>query len=318
MFFVYHANMRPKPRIDEVSKNPEVRHRPRRGNIRAARLRAVVGVRWVAERRVLRRASHQSLKVPVFREQSFDALSQNNPATSYARGDWDADYRRDEGWPPADPEHPSSDGDRNEARVSADPDHTAPLPTVREMTRPEPVPLEDDSWDARPHHRTDLRLGPPPSNTLTFKPVSRPWYGSMQRVLVFVLVAAVIALIVAGVLLVLRTSGSDTDETTTVPSTATTNATSQPAPPPNTGDGQSLAPGVPGDLPPPPPPEETSPPPPATGGGYRWYPSREPDTSATGRPQIPAPISVAPLPRQAPEPGHVSPGDAPRRHRGFF
>lgn len=254
----------------------------------------VVRLRWVGERRVLRRASHQSLKVPVFRDQSFDALSQITPADSYARGDWDADYRR---------------GDREQTWYPGDAEHTAPVATVREMPRPEPAPMADISWDeaSRRQQRT------PPASTLTFKPAVRPWYGS-QRVLILVLVAAVVAMIVAGVLLVLRSASDGTQDTTVTPAVTTS---AVPPTTPSTPVGEEPLP--PAEVPPPPPPpEETSSAPSGNGGGYRWYPPSGSDTP-TGRPARPAPISVAPLPRPAPTSGHAAPGDGPpRHHRGFF
>jgi hypothetical protein len=247
----------------------------------------MAGPRWVAERRVLRRASHQSLKVPVFRDQSFAELSQTTPATSYARGDWDAQYRRDDGEADAD---------------------TGPLATVREVPPTEPASMEDVSWD-------EASRRPLPSNGLTFKPALRPWYGS-SRVLLFALGIAVIAMIVAAVLLVRANSSDGTEDSTTVTQTATTSAVPPSAPASNPVGADPLPPA---ELPPPPPPppEETTTAPQGTGGGYRWYPPSQSD-APTGRPREPAPISVAPQPHEAPEPGHSAPGDAPHRRRGFF
>lgn len=244
----------------------------------------------MAERRVLRRASHQSLKVPVFRDQSFTELSQNTPADSYVRGDWDADYRRD-------------DWDDDDA-------DTGPLATIRESPQTEPAGMEGVSWD-------EASSRPLPSNGLTFKPASRPWYGS-SRALLFALGIAVVAMIVAAVLLVLRYAGDDAQESTTVTQPASTSASPTTVPTSNPVGEDPLPPAeLPPPPPPPPPPDEANPAPPGTGGGYRWYPPSQSDTP-TGRPREPAPISVAPQPHEAPSPGHTEPGDAPKRRRGFF
>jgi hypothetical protein len=229
--------------------------------------------------------------VPVFRDQSFTELTQNTPADSYARGDWDADYRRDD-W---------EDGDAD----------TGPLATVREVAQTEPARMEDVSWDeASRRERRAL-----PSNALTFKPAVRPWYGS-PRVLLFALGIAVVAMIVAAVLLVLRYSSDGTEESTTVTQPATTGAV-PPSAPASNPVGEDPLPPAELPPPPPPPPEETTTAPQGTGGGYTWYPPSQSDTP-TGRPREPAPISVAPQPHEAPSPGHAAPGDGPRRRRGFF
>jgi hypothetical protein len=251
----------------------------------------MVGVRWVAERRVLRRASHQSLKVAVFRDQSFDQLSQIAPAAPYIRGDWDADYRR---------------GDREESRGNADSARTAPFTAVREMSPPASTRMEDVSWDEA--CRRDL-----PVNTLTFKPAARPWYGS-QRAWILVLGAAVVVMMVSGALLVLRSSSDGTEGSTTVTPTATTSAVPPPAAPNTVGEEPLPSAEVP--PPPPPPPEETSTAPAGNGGYTRSTPS--PSATPTGRPRIPMPISVAPRPQPTSDPDHSAPGDAPRRHGGFW
>ena len=248
----------------------------------------MVGVRWMAERRVLRRASHQSLKVAVFREQPFDQVSQNPPAAPYARGDWDADFRR---------------GDRDEGRGFAEVERTAPFTAVREMARPAPNRMEDVSWD-------EAAQRPLPANTLTFKPAARPWYWS-QRALILALVAVVLVMIVAGVLLVLRNSSDATEDSTTVTPSATTSAVPPPAP--STVADEPLPSAEIPPPPPPPPPEETNAAP--SGGGYtRSTPS---PSVAPSRPRMTAPISVAPRPQSTPNPDHSAPGDAPRR-RGFW
>jgi hypothetical protein len=269
----------------------------------------MAGVRW-GERRILRRTSHQSLKVAVFRDQPFDAPTQGTPADSYVHGDWDADYRR------ADLEHNGAAVNRaavngaavNGATYGQDPDDedTGPLTVVRDVAPQAPDRLEDVSWDeaARREQRSL------PANALTFKAAPRPWYGS-PRILLLAVGLAIAAMIVAGVLLALRSSSDGDEDSTPVTPTATSSAV--PPPPPSDTVGDPLPPA---EVPPPPPPPEESTPAPRGNGGYYWTPSPHSQTP-TGRPREPAPISVSPQPHNAPEPGHSAPGDAPR-HRGFF
>lgn len=252
----------------------------------------MAGVRW-GERRILRRASHQSLKVAVFRDQPFDAVSPHTPADSYVHGDWDADFRRDE--------HEFDGASANE--------DTGPLTVVRDVSSQAPDRLEDVSWDEA--SRREQR--PLPADSLTFKPAGRPWYGS-QRILKIAVGVAIAAMIVAGVLLALRSSSDGNEDSTPVTPTATSSAVPPPPPPSDTVGDDPLPPA---ELPPPPPPPpEASTAAPRGNGGYYWTPTPHEQTP-TGRPREPAPISVSPQPHNAPAPGHSAPGDAPR-HRGFF
>jgi hypothetical protein len=146
----------------------------------------------------------------------------------------------------------------------------------------EPPPPEDDRFDA-----FDM-------NTWHFEPTPIPWYRTRQATAALVATAAaVVAIVVSGVLLVFR-GPIDVNESTTVTPTAPTSAPQAPvastaAPPP--------------ELPPPPPPppsaEQVDPAPTVR---YRPTvqprPTKQPEIGVTRTPATRSPISVAPQPRK--------------------
>jgi hypothetical protein len=194
------------------------------------------------------------------------------------------------------------------------------------------VPEPDDWWDA--HEDVPLPAPAPARPPLRARPVadvgyvqpaldfaatgSAPWYRTKPAAAV--LVAAIIAAVVCGGWLVLRSPSTTAEQPTEAaptsappaPSTAAPTAMSAPAPPP--------APPPPLPPPPPPPPAE-----PAYSAPQRQYSPRYSDPTPAQKPRVDvtrAPMSVAPGPTKPIQgsdsavPGNA-PGEQPRR-RGCF
>lgn len=169
-----------------------------------------------------------------------------------------------------------------------------------------------------PHPATE-----PAFTTMTFRVAPDPWYRTNAAKLVIVVLGLTVA---AASLVVLlwpnSTSGPPTEDTgvsTPAPSpsaapTETAPSSAPPLPP-------DLAPpvGLPPGAPPPPPPDsadQMAPP----SAPARYYPPQY-DEPTQKKPEIDvtrAPISVAPTVTQQPPSNSATPGDGPRRRRGFF
>jgi hypothetical protein len=145
---------------------------------------------------------------------------------------------------------------------------------------------------------------------------ARPWYRTKHAVTALA-AAGLAAMVVCGVLLMLRSPGTGAEESTTVSPKAST--TAQPAPS-SVQPTQASAP-VPPPAPPPPPPSaaQINPAPVATDENP---PPRPATPSQTEKPEIGVtrtPISVAPQPwPTTPGTNSATPGDAPKHHWGFF
>jgi hypothetical protein len=138
------------------------------------------------------------------------------------------------------------------------------------------------------------------ADTWNFTPPPIPWYrGTQAMTAVVAAAAALVAIVVSGVLLVFRGSNSTVDHPTPVSQTETATATS--AAPTTVDSRVELPPPAP---PPPPPPESVAP---SVNTAPTYSPPRveqpatkEPEIGVTRTPITRAPLSVAPQPRRAP------------------
>jgi hypothetical protein len=180
----------------------------------------------------------------------------------------------------------------------------------------------DDLWDEPADSFWDYQLDPDDpghfdafnDNTWRFKPAPTPWYRTGQAATAIIAAsAAVAAIVVAGVLLVFRGSGSTVDQVTSVTPTAPTSAapvsvaSSEPPPPPLPQSPPPLpqsppplpqSPPLPPPLPPPPPPPSETAAPPVNPAPTYEAPRVQP--RQTKGPEINvtrSPMSVAPQPR---------------------
>jgi hypothetical protein len=152
----------------------------------------------------------------------------------------------------------------------------------------------DSLWDNQPAVDDQGRFDAFTVNSWSFTPAPTPWYRTRQAVTAIIAAsAALVAIVVSGVLLVFRGPGSTVDQvTSSVTPTAPTSAAPVQVP-------SSEAPPPP--PPPPPPPTETvaSPKntPPRSNPTYQQRPSKAPEIGVTRTPITRSPISVAPQPR---------------------
>jgi hypothetical protein len=170
----------------------------------------------------------------------------------------------------------------------------------------------DDLWDEPADSFWDNQLDPDDpghfdafnDNTWSFKPAPTPWYRTRQALTAIIAAsAAVAAIVVAGVLLVFRGSGSTVDQvTSSVTPTAPTSAApvsvaSNKAPPPPLPPPPPPLPPPPPPLPPPPPPSETAASPVNPAPRYEPPPVQPRQTKGPEINVTRSPISVAPQPR---------------------
>ena len=170
----------------------------------------------------------------------------------------------------------------------------------------------DDLWDEPADSFWDNQLDPDDpghfdafnDNTWSFKPAPTPWYRTRQALTAIIAAsAAVAAIVVAGVLLVFRGSGSTVDQvTSSVTPTAPTSAApvsveSSKAPPPPLAPPPPPLPPPPPPLPPPPPPSETAASPVNPAPRYEPPPVQPRQTKGPEINVTRSPISVAPQPR---------------------
>ena len=175
----------------------------------------------------------------------------------------------------------------------------------------------DDLWDEPADSFWDNQLDPDDpghfdafnDNTWSFKPAPTPWYRTGQATTAIIAAsAAVAAIVVSGVLLVFRGSGSTVDQvTSSVTPTAPTSAapvsvaSSEAPPPPLPPSPPPLPPSppLPPPLPPPapPPPSETAASPVNPAPRYEPPPVQPRQTKGPEMNITRSPISVAPQPR---------------------
>jgi hypothetical protein len=264
------------------------------------------------ERRVLRRAAEQALMIPMFQQPVDAAPAQEASAPlAYVGGDREFDYR----W--GDPD--DNDGWNGHERVA----EPTSVGEVHDLLREQPdFNLRDEPdeipWDAG--HAPPLgdgRLGTPNISMLTADCRPRAWYRTKQAVTVFA-ATAVAAIVVWGVLFVLRSPGTGAEDSTTVAPNAST--TARPAPT-SAQPSRASAP-LPPPAPPPPPSAAQIDPAPVVTGQNPWprpaAPSQteKPQIGVTRTPATRAPISAAPPPRPAPGTNSATPGDAPKHRWG--
>ena len=134
------------------------------------------------------------------------------------------------------------------------------------------------------------------ADTWNFAPAPIPWYrGTQAMTAVVAAAAALVAIVVSGVLLVFRGSNGTVDQPTPGSQTATTTSAA-----PTTVDSGA-------ELPPPAPPPPPVAPPVNTAPTYNsprvdQPATKEPETDAPHTPITRYPLSVAPQPRRAPTP----------------
>jgi hypothetical protein len=182
---------------------------------------------------------------------------------------------------------------------------------AEELIHP-PTDPGDDLWDEPADSFWDNQLDPDDpghfdafnDNTWSFKPAPTPWYRTRQALTAIIAAsAAVAAIVVAGVLLVFRGSGSTVDQvTSSVTPTAPTSAApvsvaSSKAPPPPLAPPPPPLPPPPPPLPPPPPPSETAGSPVNPAPRYEPPPVQPRQTKGPEINVTRSPISVAPQPR---------------------
>jgi hypothetical protein len=152
---------------------------------------------------------------------------------------------------------------------------------------------DDDFWDNQPDaddfSKDTGRFDAFNDNTWSFSPPPTPWYSTKQALTAIIAAsAAVVAIVVSGVLLVFRGPANTVDEvTTSVTPTAPTSTEQVPV-------ATSAEP-----EPPLPPPETASPvnTAPRYNPTYQPRPSKAPEIGVTRTPVTRLPISVAPQPR---------------------
>jgi hypothetical protein len=145
---------------------------------------------------------------------------------------------------------------------------------------------DDNFWDNQPDTGHFDAFN---DNTWSFRPAPTPWYRTKQALTAIIAAsAAVVAIVVSGVLLVFRGPANTVDEvTSSVTPTAPTSA--EPVPVATSGAPE----------PPPPPPETASPvnTAPRYNPTYQPRPTKAPEIGVTRTPVTRLPISVAPQPR---------------------
>ena len=179
---------------------------------------------------------------------------------------------------------------------------------------------DDNFWDRDAESADGDHFNAFNTNTWYFTPAPTPWYRTKQAMTALIAAAAaMVAIVVSGVLLVFRAPGNTDDATTSVTPTAPTSAapatvassTELPPPqppPPSPSPSPSLSPPLPPLSPPPPLPPQPPPPaetpassvntaPDANYPTVRPRESKEPEIGVTRTPATRSPISVAPQPR---------------------
>jgi len=264
----------------------------------------------LVQRRQIRRATEQALISSVFDGLGISAAQEGAAAAESDRGVdqlWD-DPHDGGGWDEQEPvTGPILVGEVHDS-LQDHPDDSSWEDPDESPRNPYGVPLRD------------ARSGVPVSSTLSFRSKAQPWYRTKRAVIALV-VGAVAAFVVIGVLVLLRSPAADVEESTTVapsaPTSATPALTSAPPSP------SSLPPAPPSAPPPPPPP----PPPSAaeidTGsvvtGADEWQPSAPssqtdmPEIGVTRTPVTRAPISATPPPPPDPGTNSATPGDGRKR-----
>jgi hypothetical protein len=229
----------------------------------------------LAQRRQLRRAAEHAL-IAAF-PQSSDVSAPNRQTNGHV----DA---------PPSPQPPVDHDDRLDADDT--PPLGIPLPVADEIYT---TPIDPDAGEfsaVRPHR----------------------WYAS-KRGAIGVVVAAVLAIAVTGILLVTRNSDSPTGESTTDSPIVRTTAPPSPA---STSPAPSFTapPTAPPPAPPPPPPPSPSPSIQAPIGTQPYYPPDQTETSEPNMPEINvtrAPFSASPSPMPPPQ---YDQGDGRRKPHG--
>jgi hypothetical protein len=153
---------------------------------------------------------------------------------------------------------------------------------------------DDSFWDNQPDVDDHDRFDAFNDNTWSFQPAPTPWYRTRQAMGAMIAAsAAVVAIVVSGVLLVFRGPVETVNHvTSSVTPTAPTSAE------PIQVASSSVA-TEPSHPPPPPPESIASPvnPPPSPNSTYAPQPTKAPEVNVTRTPITRQPISVAPQPR---------------------
>jgi hypothetical protein len=247
----------------------------------------------LGERRHLRRAAEQALTGGTVALQNGSTGDQSDPDTGPIPRAYSPAL-----FEPRDPvgeDSPDMNGSTSQTDVTA----TTPLPDwPEEPEEPESTTAGFSSsvFEGDAPAPTDDAFGGltfPPSMT---KLQSRRWYRTKLAMIAFI--AAAVAIVVSGVLLVMRTPTTTPDESSTVPPStqATTPTAVNPTP-------------APSSAPPPPP---AAPPPPSAAPSYYPQPVRPreapaeregPQINVTRTPAIRSPFSATPPPPQTPQYG---------------